>query len=438
MKKLASFSALLYLLFYVFAAPVQYLAALSGTTYILTAAKVGLPILIILIGIIYMFSDMKIPTRIFGLFVILAFSILVSIYNQLSLIQIGYGIKSYLPFFAYALYFAYLSEKPNFVKMHRIITPLVVLGILWDKFAVMPWQDMTFLIGDVERSVSRSWETFGVERLAGFQNASYDAAVVLAGLLCLYFIDVFVFSKDYKKRRYLDIFLFFFSAYAIYLTTFKSAYLYLFALIIFVILAQVRNKLIIDTVIAIKLLVLSTFAYCLLPPMIAYFGGSLVQIKDSNYLINYIFKSYGIRMDITWPDAISLLNTSAFNGFLGRGIGGLGTAQQYGEPSLYNSGDNIFVFLLVTVGILVVPIILSLIKSIFSMNFMYSTWFIMFSLLILMFCIGATANIIDSPLLMSLLGAMLSIYTKQVANFKKINNDNPANLQRNKFYVAWS
>ena len=53
-----------------------------------------------------------------------------------------------------------------------------------------------------------------------------------------------------------------------------------------------------------------------------------------------------------WPDSLHLLNLGGtYHWWIGRGLGGIGAAQQYFEPARYLAADNLFVYVTVYVGL---------------------------------------------------------------------------------------
>ena len=71
------------------------------------------------------------------------------------------------------------------------------------------------------------------------------------------------------------------------------------------------------------------FIYSILPPLLSYIGHNNLFSKliNSNSLYRVILTSYDVRMTQTWPESLYLLESTQFNGMLGRGIGGIGTAK---------------------------------------------------------------------------------------------------------------
>ncbi len=64
--------------------------------------------------------------------------------------------------------------------------------------------------------------------------------------------------------------------------------------------------------------------------------------------------SFYDRLNYMWPEAWALLGEHG-NWLLGRGVGGIGTAQTYFEPALFNAGDNLFMYWFVVFGWVALP-----------------------------------------------------------------------------------
>jgi hypothetical protein len=419
MRRFAFIIMFSYFLLYSFDAPLQYFSILIGLQPLFIFLKLVLPLLLIILGFIKVILNQRIEKKLFYIILLSFFAIIIGLFNGLPFIQIAYGIKTLMPLLASFFYFAYFYKgEYDFKILFRILMPIVIIGLLLDKFVDLPWSDISYQIGNYERQVSRSWETFGIERLSGFQAASYDSAVLIVILIILHGISEFIKPTSQWVMRFLDSILLLSAVYGIYLTTFKSAYLFVIVYIMFNVIKnyykKTNNQEKKFAGFLMKTILLLVFLYGLLPPTLSVLGFSLFNFynTNSNFLINFLFKSYSVRMQETWPNATDLLDFARFGGFLGRGIGGIGTAQKYAEPFMYNPGDNLFIFLFITIGILTVPLIIAFLRLIIGLNFLKNDWFILSCMLLLIFCFGATINFVDSPLLMAIVGSLLALYIK--------------------------
>ena len=66
----------------------------------------------------------------------------------------------------------------------------------------------------------------------------------------------------------------------------------------------------------------------------------------------FLFASFGDRLNWMWPDSLHLLDLGgSWHWWVGRGLGGIGAAQQYFEPAHYLAADNLFVYVTVYFGL---------------------------------------------------------------------------------------
>jgi len=81
------------------------------------------------------------------------------------------------------------------------------------------------------------------------------------------------------------------------------------------------------------------------------FGSASLPLSDVLPFMR--MNSFVDRVEGMWPDAFALLRIghSSIQPIFGRGIGGIGIGQKMDEPSVFNSADNLHVFLYVTFGI---------------------------------------------------------------------------------------
>ncbi|MEI2463279.1 hypothetical protein [Niallia taxi] len=436
LRKLSSFLVIIWIVIYVLSAPIQFVASNIGLSSIIVILKALIPIILILFGIVNTLSKMEIGKQMATFLLILFLSICVAVLNNLNINQIAYGIKTFLPLLGLYSYMMIIKTVPDFKILFRLVSPIVILGVILDKFLTFPWTGQSYMVGNVERNISRSWETFGVERLSGFQSASYDTGIILTVFLMLYFLGDIIQKKAIKVTIF-DGLLIILSIYAVYLTTFKSSYIFLvFYLILMVALHFYKNSVKAKPYLSvfIRYYMLFVFCYSSIPPVLSYLGYNFFVTNTNNFLLNFLFKSYSIRMTTTWPEAFSFLDLATFDGILGRGIGGIGTAQTYGEL-IYNAADNVFVYMIVTFGILSLPVLFWMLYIVFSKKMQFLPRVIMLKIFLLLLIYGATVSIVESPLVMSITGYLLALYLikakeGKIKDTSTLMRKIPANLQQ--------
>ena len=93
---------------------------------------------------------------------------------------------------------------------------------------------------------------------------------------------------------------------------------------------------------------------------------------------------------------------------LGRGIGGIGTAQKFTEPDLYMFADNLFVYVFVSAGMIgVAALFYALIARLRAEYLVNRDGFkITYLLLLYILGIGVTVNTIEGPFQALVLGIL--------------------------------
>lgn len=309
---------------------------------------------------------------------------------QLNVAQVLFGVKVFLP-----LYFAYLVLPfliARWDRQIRIFTALwlaTLLGVVLDYYVAFPWEGLSYELAGREIEVSRAWTTFGFARLAGFARASFSAAIIIT------LLSIFVIMS--KRYRFVGFLIYFVSLAGIVLTTTKGlmlAYLLVgFTVILVKIAPWVR-----------RLIPLVLLLPVVLIPVTAVAGMSLYEGLISNDLVALLLQSFFVRIEGSWPRAlIELVHGLLY--FTGRGLGGIGTAQLHFEPARYNPADNLFIYLMVTFGFFALLLLaffaLRVSRIKLGMSALGDTVYYSF-IVILVF--GVTTNIIDSPIMMMVLG----------------------------------
>ena len=311
----------------------------------------------------------------------------------LSPIQVAMGGYVLLPFIFGIVCGPVLLE--NWSLINRFVPWLwlsVSGGLLVNNYLSYPWEGFGYALGTLEVEGSREWyATGGVKRLAGFARSSFDAAgqVQILGLLLVLSL----------RNTLLKIIVWASTALAIVLTTSKGIFL------VFIILTPTLffSKWLPQTPLRTLPLIFGLIA--LLMPM-----STLLFTFDSQFndptLANLTY-SYYDRLNYMWPQGWLLLNEHG-NLLLGRGLGGIGTAQTYFEPSLFNAADNIFLYWFVIFGWSLLPIIILLLLRTLRLKPLADIQQLtIFCLLLSVLVYGSMTNIVENAMFAIVCGLVL-------------------------------
>lgn len=355
--------------------------------------------------------------------IIIILNIIIGLMNQLNLLQILFGIKIFLPLLAGIVIAKHkILEVNQLITLYRISIPIIMIGLgLQYYFKILPWTGFDYTFGGFVVKGNRYWTTFGIPRLSGFQRSSFESAIILFLLDMFYLFSIINEKKDVEvmKLEYYglyDAFLFILSIIGIIYTTSKTVYLAeIMLVVIYLILVinlrteNIKTKTL--SLIVIKLVLGVLFLFSIVPPLISFVNPNYIREINlsTNYFARWFFASFIDRMESTWPTAFSLITHSRFK-ILGRGIGGIGAPQQYFEPRLYNPGDNIFVYLYVIFGYLILAVIIWLTTKIITLKIEQKSDISIIFFLLSLFSIGATLNAIESPFFSMSIGILIAKY----------------------------
>lgn len=381
----------LYFSSFVFEGAIRYAFAQAGLASLLYARDL-IPLMAI-VFIFFMWAEDRVRPSAFLIFLfILTFHLTTGTFYLGGLVQQLFGFKIFLPMILGMAIASYIRPSSNY---HQYLPYLIgvflisFIGLAVNYYLVFPWEGESFESVFAVTEQSRNWTAGGVRRLAGLSRASFDAASILlvsAILLWIYFL--------HSKLRFI---IFVLAAVGIALTTTKGALLALFA---FGVAAQLSASG--KRVAWLKFFLISVTTIIVLIPITS----QLVAVSQRTLPENLVWwiSSFVERMEWMWPRAFSLWLDKG-NWFVGRGIGGIGVPQQYGEWWLANAADNIFVFVTVTFGFLGwIYFSTVIIKSINWKGQTHEENLTVFGLLIGIITFGFTANIIEQPILSCILG----------------------------------
>lgn len=325
------------------------------------------------------------------------------------------------PFFI-GLLFSIFQLEDTFLKKVPIFWFIAVIGILLNSQISFPWTGETYEVLGKTMQASKQWWAIGVERFSGFSRSSSITAIEIT-LPCIILLCTNI-------RLAYKIIIWLLSVIAVYLTTSKITLLITIVTPILLMLAVRRNSsktkqiasissssithrkgFIKSSLIAMSLVVILT---------------PIFSLSEKSRSLN--FASYGFislaslydRMAYMWPSAWNLLldddNPIAIAS--GRGLGGIGTAQTFFEPSRFNAGDNLFVYLHVTFGIASLLFFWYLLTG-------YRKWpkqdfrkhLIYYGMTVFVFLNGITSNGIESPYIAFVTGLLIGKSMEPTKNF---------------------
>ncbi|HUV30387.1 MAG TPA: hypothetical protein VMY05_04750 [Acidobacteriota bacterium] len=419
MKRLTE--AILYAWFLIVAceAPLRLLCVRAGVPsfiYVKDVLLVGLFVYFI----IYTTSVARINKVVLTLFALGLYGLVVGLINGLDPLQVLFGLKILLTLFVGFLAVYVLGlETGFFVRLFRVFVPIVLAGIVLDLLFKLPWTGLEYEAFGVSIEASRRWWVFGMSRLGGFGRASFETAIMLFALCALYLTTTCNGPVTYGTRaRVYDVVLLILSFAGIVLTTAKTSILAFVILFVFYVLARIRTgrrtagRALAN--VGVKVLMVMIFLYGLIPPVLALESPtSLVNLLHTDSgILSRLAASYVLRMEEMWPRAFQLLS-EPYMVVTGRGLGGIGMPQKYFEPGLANAADNVWVYLVVDFGIIVLGLLVAyLLHKILFLRLSGGSNLYFFAFCMSLFAYGATLNVIESPTLMMTLGFLLAFWKR--------------------------
>lgn len=283
-----------------------------------------------------------------------------------------------------AIYPTLVRHTDEFKSWSTIMLTMTLLGIFINYFTEMPWSGEVFDSAAGATEISREWTTGGIRRLSGFARASYDAAtiaVLLGSATCILQI----------KKKSAKIFLLSVISVAVFMTTSKGAILALAFLIPYILLhrSDLPNSFPRSMHLAPSLM--------LAPPAIFYISEYKAKIGGDLW---FLLSSFSERINWMWPRAFDLLQTP-WNIPFGRGLGGIGFPQRFGEGAQYNSADNAMLYLFISFGLLSIFYIHAIFSKLDSNKSQIPSpiWGCMICWLIYWAVYGFTTNLFENPVI---------------------------------------
>lgn len=312
---------------------------------------------------------------------VLAYAVVLGLFFT-PVVQVVFGVYVLLPFFFGLVAAPVILHNPE--QMQRYIFILWVIacvGVLLNVLVTYPWEGFEYEVAGQSIEGAREWQsTGGGKRLAGFSRSSFDGAIQIQ-LLAIAFIML-------RRGLLGNILIWLISGAAIFFTTSKGIYNVFLVLTPVVFLKERMPERVLR-------------AWPLFFGLISLWLVVSTQFIDYSFSINDPFWanitfSFYDRLNNMWPEAWALIAQHG-SPLLGRGFGGLGTAQTYFEPELFNAGDNLFMYWIVIFGWLaLVPIIILLLASLWIRPWTRKGDSLPYALTLATIVYGITTNVVEN------------------------------------------
>ena len=281
-----------------------------------------------------------------------------------------------------------LSRADDYSSLFMWMFAIAVTGVFLNPIMRFPWVGQTIEIGGHAVVNSRQWSAYGIDRYAGFSRASFSAASQ-ALIFAIWLVAT-------QRSKMLKVLIWICAGAAIMLTTSKGPFgAWIVIGLYFLMNAAWRSRLIVRQIWVMALSVILG-ASILLPLSTLY---TQYHITGDDFTSRFLFHSFGERLSWMWPDSLHLLR-HPINWIIGRGLGGIGTPQQYFEPTRYLAADNLFVYLCVDLGLPGAILVLGF--SLYRVASMYlrdRRFLLPFALLIAVITYGVVVNVVEGSLL---------------------------------------
>lgn len=344
---------------------------------------------------------------------VLLYHLLVGLFFGVSLFQGLFGFKVLVPLiFGFAV--APILGK-NFSRLLIVMVfffLISILGVYTNHFIEkMPWEGMEYdtAFGTVT-GTRQWWAGGGIRRLPGFARTSFDAAMIIgiSSFACM------LLFKHVLLRLLIAVI----ALTAIILTTTKGMSQTFIVITLWMLFKKTPIFFPMGRLLVVTFLILAVA----LPSVVVFFDiGHGVMRED----VPGLLRSLWDRFSWMWPEAFDLM-TKPEHYVFGKGLGSIGTAQQYGENFVApNSADNIFVYTFVMFG----PLSLLYLS--------YPAWCVVrmpsgddiaawcIGLLIICYDYGLTINMLEEPFFSSLLGMVSGLGWKSIKS--RSNESNQGN-----------
>ena len=313
--------------------------------------------------------------------------------NTVNIYQVAFGFWSLVPLIAGVVLGNEVIERwPHWKTFIFLLWGIQVAGVILNAFTHYPWEGTVFSIGGMELRNAKLWYGLGVRRLAGFGRSSAvvsDELVIFAVLLL----------GMLGKQRTTFVGIWSVSLLAVLLTTSKTGIVVLLAIGLLWVLWETSPRL---GKLLLTVLILVIGLILIIIPIIAFVSYQVTQPFESTSLLHSVL----IRFTSTWPTVFEFVIEQG-NPLLGIGVGGIGTAQKLYNPSFPSITDNLVVYLYASFGLIGPMLVLFCVLSSFYRQYRNRYSFTEGLLAFVIFSMGITSNVIESPFAAFVFGVLL-------------------------------
>ncbi|MFM0167501.1 hypothetical protein [Paraburkholderia sediminicola] len=246
-----------------------------------------------------------------GSFAILAFAAVIGIANGLRFEQIASAFTLFMPLiFGAECFDNFDRSRSVVVKWLLLVYALSCVGVLLTNFVSVPWSELAYNVGDVAVEGVRSWSYEGFNRPPGFTRSSVAVATILMISTCL------LYPVAWNRSKIVAIVLVIVGVGCAVVSTTKGVVAAIvLALLIFSLPRKLYGLATGSFVVLIMVIPLSTV-------FVRY------TLGFDNPFIAFLTLSFDERLTNTWPNGIDIVWRYGIP-FMGRGLGGVGTAARY-------------------------------------------------------------------------------------------------------------
>jgi hypothetical protein len=375
--------------------PLRYLLHLVGASSFLYLRD-GAAFVVVVSGVASWFRGNRAAFPVVAAAALLLFHMCIGFVSLNSPFQSLFGFKVFLPFLM-GIVTAPTLRRQSCTYFCAVVFGLSSVGVVANQFLEYPWVGMSYDTAFGETVGSRLWWQSGATRLPGFARASFCAAAYVMVSL----VPLLMRGNAVMRGVLVGI-----TAYVFVLTTTKGVWLGLAALVFCEVLFAFSGSM------SSSLAVLVALSLgCVVLPLISLAADLPAGPVDG------LAESLVERIRDMWPNALKMLEPQQW--LWGRGLGGIGVPQTYGDHLTSNSADNLMIYLIVMFGLVGLAYaawgVWSVVRAVNEAPYADFRVRCMFNWTVSCVAYGYMTNAFEDPLLSLTFGAIVGISSSQSA-----------------------